>query len=151
MAVIVEGPSDENAIGGILKKYFSSDEVAFTVVHGDITSDDKTNIDNALKKIDDLIQRLNTKYGYMWNDYKQIIHIADTDGTFTTGCVRKSDTETLQYFEDHIESSNIEAIEKRNCHKAAIMRKLYSTGRIHNVIYRIFLTHVTLSMFCITN
>ena len=39
VAVIVEGPSDENAIGSILKEFFSSEEVQFAVVHGDITSD----------------------------------------------------------------------------------------------------------------
>lgn len=38
VAVIVEGPSDENAIGGILKEFFNSEEVQFAVVHGDITS-----------------------------------------------------------------------------------------------------------------
>ena len=38
VTVIVEGPSDENAIGGILKEFFSSEEVQFAVVHGDITS-----------------------------------------------------------------------------------------------------------------
>ncbi len=32
VAVIVEGPSDENAIGGILKEFFSSEEVQFAVV-----------------------------------------------------------------------------------------------------------------------
>jgi len=31
IVVIVEGPSDENAIGGILKEYFSTDEVQFAV------------------------------------------------------------------------------------------------------------------------
>ena len=34
VTVIVEGPSDENAIGGILKEFFSSEEVQFAVVHG---------------------------------------------------------------------------------------------------------------------
>ena len=34
IVVIVEGPSDENAIGGILKEFFSSEEVQFAVVHG---------------------------------------------------------------------------------------------------------------------
>ena len=32
VAVIVEGTSDENAIGGILKEFFSSEEVQFAVV-----------------------------------------------------------------------------------------------------------------------
>ena len=31
VTVIVEGPSDENAIGGILKEFFSSEEVQFPV------------------------------------------------------------------------------------------------------------------------
>lgn len=48
IAVIVEGHSDENAIGGILKEYFSSEEVQFAVVHGDITSNDSTTVDNML-------------------------------------------------------------------------------------------------------
>ena len=44
VVVIVEGPSDENAIGGVLKEFFSSEEVQFAVVHGDITSDYNTTV-----------------------------------------------------------------------------------------------------------
>ena len=51
IVVIVEGPSDENALGGILKEYFSSSEVQFAVVHGDITSDSKTSPENVVAKI----------------------------------------------------------------------------------------------------
>ena len=51
VAVIVEGSSDESAIGSILKEYFSSEEVQFAVVHGDITSDDNTTVDNVISKI----------------------------------------------------------------------------------------------------
>lgn len=64
IAVIVEGPSDENAIGGILKEYFSSEEVQFAVVHGDITSSDMTAVDNVVTKIENLIDGIRTKYGY---------------------------------------------------------------------------------------
>ena len=138
VVVIVEGPSDENAIGGILKEYFSSDEVQFAVVHGDITSNDYTTVDNVVIKIDNLIDGIRGKYGYDWDDFIQIIHIADTDGTFTMGCVQEAETETIQYYEDHMESSNVEASERRNTHKAAILFKLYSTGKIHNIRYRLY-------------
>ena len=50
VAVIVEGPSDENAIGGILKEFFSSKEVQFAVVHGDITSDYDTTVEKVVSK-----------------------------------------------------------------------------------------------------
>ena len=138
VVVIVEGPSDENAIGSILKEYFSSSEVQFAVVHGDITSDYATTIKNVLSKVDNLVESIKIKYGYQWEDFVRIIHIADTDGAFTKDCIQLSEVETIQYYETHIEFSSIEEVEKRNSHKAEIMFKLYSTGKIHNIQYRLF-------------
>lgn len=138
IAVIVEGPSDENAIGGILKEYFSSEEVQFAVVHGDITSSDMTAVDNVVTKIENLIDGIRTKYGYRWTDFIKVIHIADTDGAFTKDCVNESEVEGIQYYEDHMEGTNVEAIERRNKHKAEILFKLYSTGKVHDIWYRIY-------------
>lgn len=138
IAVIVEGPSDENAIGGIFKEYFSSEEVQFAVVHGDITSNDLTTVDNVITKIDKLIDGIRTKYGYRWDDFVKVIHIVDTDGAFTKNNVKESEVEGIQYFEDHIAGANVEAIERRNKHKAEILFKLYSTGKVHGIGYRIY-------------
>jgi hypothetical protein len=138
IAVIVEGPSDENAIGGILKEFFSSEEVQFAVVHGDITSDEFTTIDNAVSKVDGIIDGIRSRYGYKWEDFIRVIHIADTDGAFTKDCVVESDTKEILYFEDHMETSNVAATEKRNKHKSEIMFKLYSTGKIHDIRYRLY-------------
>lgn len=138
IAVIVEGPSDENALGGILKEYFSSEEVQFAVVHGDITSNDFTTVDNVVTKIDTLIDGIKTKYGYQWDDFIKVIHIADTDGVFTNDCIVEADVDGIQYYEDHIESANTGATERRNKHKAEILFKLYSTGKVHNIGYRMY-------------
>ena len=138
VAVIVEGPSDENALGGILKEFFSSEEVQFAVVHGDITSDKNTTTDNVLKRIDKLIDGLRSRYGYQWDDFIRIIHIADTDGTFTKDCVMESDNDAVRYHEDFIEAPNVEALIKRNECKAQIMLKLHSTGKVHGIKYRLF-------------
>ena len=138
VAVIVEGPSDENAIGGILKEYFSSEEVQFAVVHGDITSKYDTTVKNAVSKVDDLVDGIKRKYGYHWEDFERIIHIADTDGTFVENCIQEAEVDSIQYYEDHIEYTNIEDVEKRNKHKAEIMFKLYSTGKVHAIPYRLF-------------
>ncbi|WP_343215576.1 hypothetical protein [Eubacterium sp. An11] len=48
---IVEGPSDEAALGSIMKEYFSNNEVQFVVVYGDITLKDYVSEDNILKKL----------------------------------------------------------------------------------------------------
>lgn len=139
IVVIVEGPSDENAIGGILKEYFSSEEVQFAVVHGDITSNEFTTVDNVLTKIDDIIDGIKGKYGYCWEDFIKVIHIADTDGVFAKDDVVEADVVGIQYYEDHMECANVEATVRRNAHKSDILFKLYSTGRVHNNIgYRLY-------------
>lgn len=139
IVVIVEGPSDESAIGSILKEYFSSEEVQFAVTHGDITSDDGTTVNNVISKICKCIDVIRKRYGYEWKHFIKIIHIADTDGAFTRGCVQEvKDKLEIQYYEDHMETSNVEAAERRNKHKSEIMYKLYSTGKIHNVYYRFY-------------
>ena len=124
VAVIVEGPSDESAIGSILKEFFSSEEVQFAVVRGDITSDRFTTSDNIVKRIEDLLEDIKTKYGYRWDDFIKVIHIVDTDGAFTKDCVMSADVERIQYYEDHIEGKNVEAINRRNKHKSEILFKL---------------------------
>lgn len=138
VAVIVEGPSDEDAIGGILKEFFSSEEVQFAVVHGDITSSESTSVDNVISKIDDMADSIRSKYGYRWEDFARIIHIADTDGAFAKDCVVEAKVDSIQYYEDRIETSNAEAIEKRNKHKSEIMFKLYSTGKVHDIKYGLY-------------
>lgn len=138
IAVIVEGPSDENAIGGILKEYFSSEEVQFAVVHGDITSNEFTTVDNVVTKIGALIDGIKTKYGYHWDDFIKVIHIADIDGVFTKDCVVEADVDGIQYYEDHMESANVGATERRNKHKAEILFKLYTTGKVHDTGYRLY-------------
>ena len=136
VVVIVEGPSDENALGEILKEFFSSKEVQFAVVHGDITSDSGTTIDNVLNKVNTLIENIKSKYGYQWKDFTCVIHIADTDGAFTKGCIKE--VEGVQYYTDHIETSHMEGIESRNKHKSEIMSKLYSSGKVHDIQYRLY-------------
>lgn len=138
IAVIVEGPSDESAIGGILKEYFCSSTVAFMVVHGDITSDDRYSPDSIVSGINSFVEEYGKKYGYEWGDYIRLIHIADTDGVFTKGCVIKDEVESIQYSEESIRTSDVRVTERRNEHKSEIMFKLSSTGKIKGVRYRLY-------------
>ena len=138
IAVIVEGPSDERAIGGTLKEFFSSEEVQFAVVHGDVTSDVTTTVGNVVKKVHSIIDGIRNKYGYKWTDFIRVIHIADTDGAFSKNSVIKSDAEEILYFEDHIESANVATTEQRNKHKSEIMHRLSSTGRVHGITYSLY-------------
>ena len=79
IAVIVEGPSEEAALGSVLKEYFDSAEVQFVVVHGDITTRDYITVENIIMKIDLLIESVRQKYGYRSSDFLKIVHIVYTD------------------------------------------------------------------------
>ena len=79
---IVEGPSDEAALGSVMKEYFSSDEVQFVVVHGDITLKDNVSLDDIKKKINEQIEYIQRRYRYNFDDFIRIIHIVDMDGVY---------------------------------------------------------------------
>lgn len=138
IVVLVEGASDGAAFNSVMEEYFSSEEVYFIFTSGDITSRYDVTRSNVITKIEKAVNEARKKYCYDWKDIVRIIHIVDTDGTFTNNCVVKADVENIQYFEDHMESKNVQETEKRNKSKAEIMTKLYSTGKIHNTEYRIY-------------
>ena len=52
--------------------------------------------------------------------------------------ILQAEVENIQYYEDHMEYFDIEEVEKRNAHKSEIMFKLYTTGKIRNIPYRLY-------------
>lgn len=151
VAFIVEGPSDEAALGTIMKEYFSSNEVQFVVVHGDITLKDYVSIDSILIKINDQIEIVKNKYRYQQDDFIKIIHIVDTDGVYISDeDVKEVDVEEVQYYEDHIDTKNVSAIIDRNKRKGAILFKLRKTGKIKGIPYRIYFNSCNLEhvLYC---
>lgn len=135
----MEGPSDEAALGTIMTDYFSNEFIHFQVVHGDITSDNESSIETIVKRISDIIDDVQCKYHYLCDDMIQIVHLVDLDGTFIPeGAVREEDVEEVKYYEDHIGTTNRDRICARNRRKAEILFKLYRTGRIRDIPYRLY-------------
>ncbi len=139
IAFIVEGPSDEAAIGTIMKEYFSNNEVQFVVVHGDITLKDYVSIDDILIKINEQIEGVKNRYRYHQEDFIKIIHIADMDGVYISEMdIREADVVEIQYYEDHIDAKSVNAIVERNKKKGDILYKLRRTGKVNGIPYRIY-------------
>lgn len=145
VAFIVEGPSDEAALGTIMKEYFSNNEVQFVVVHGDITLKDYVSNDNILKKINEQIEDIKSKYRYSQDDFIKIIHIADMDGVYISESdIMEADVEEVQYYEDHIDVKNTSTIIERNKRKGDILYKLRKTGKVNGISYRIYFSSCNL-------
>ena len=129
IAFIVEGPSDEAALGSIMKEYFSSSEVQFVVVHGDIALRDYVSVTGIINKINEQVESIKRKYRYSQEDFLKLIHITDTDGVYIPESdIKEADVEQFQYYEDHIDVKNVSAAAARN-------RK---TGKVHGIPYRIY-------------
>ncbi|MCM1173651.1 MAG: hypothetical protein NC341_01235 [Blautia sp.] len=139
VAFIVEGSSDEAAPGTIMKEYFSNNEVQFVVVHGDITLKDYASNDSILKKINEQIEGVKSRYRYNQDDFIRIIHIADMDGVYISEAdIKEADVDKIQYYEDHIDVKNISIIVERNKRKGEILYKLRKTGKVNGIPYRIY-------------
>ena len=52
---IVEGMSEEAALGTIMKEFFVNEQVQFFIVHGDITVHDYVSVDKILLKINKVL------------------------------------------------------------------------------------------------
>ena len=140
IAIIVEGPTDEDAIGSILKAYFSSEEIQFVVIHGDITLQKYVNAGNIIRVIDEQIHIMMNRYGYHDADMKQIFHVLDMDGV----CIPDEDVReakqmtSIKYYLDHIETPDVGFIRERNHRKSDILFKLSHTTSVHRIPYRAF-------------
>ena len=159
--VVVEGQSDKAAFGTIFEEYFENDQVQFYVVKGDITTQDYIEIDQIVKKINDILVMLKSRYGYSFDvdstdsedaatsDYLRIIHITDTDGVFVPETlvqeseVCKEDKKVL-YFADHIESYSWQSTVERNRRKSQVLIKLSKVNRIHGIPYKIYYNYCNL-------
>ncbi|WP_026527605.1 hypothetical protein [Butyrivibrio sp. VCD2006] len=130
--LIVEGSTDKAALGTIMQEYFSSEEVAFLVVRGDITTELYVTKENIVSRLNDKVEQLMNKYGYDPEDVVEIIHMVDTDGAFidSESVVDNEAAEETLYYTDHIETKDVNGIVKRNERKSGILEKLYLTGHI---------------------
>ncbi len=139
IAFIVEGASDEAALGTIMKEYFTDNEVQFVVIRGDITTRDYVSMDAILLKINEQIEEVKKRYRYQKEHFIKIIHLTDTDGVFIDDkFVQYAEVEGIKYYTDHMETAKIKETVERNTRKADILFKLRKTGKIQGIPYRIY-------------
>ena len=138
--VIVEGPSDDVALGVMLNQIFDKDAVHIHIMHGDITTKRGVRPDNILIRIGNVIREYAKSQHYKSRDFKQIIYITDTDGTFIPDETVMDDinNEEVMYESDGIHTMNKQGIINRNKQKKANLIKLKSIEQVWNIPYRIY-------------
>lgn len=119
---LVEGVSDELALGPLLSRFIQSDQVKFKVIHGDITSDYyRTTPATIANKIKEVVHSFLGNI-YRIDDIAEIVHIVDSDGVYIAESQILSDTcEKPLYSESTIHTQHVHEIKKRNEFKRSLL------------------------------
>lgn len=137
--VIVEGPSDEEALGVILNRIYDSNTIYVHVMHCDVTTEFGVNSGNIVAKIGNLVKRYAGRT-FRSSDFSQIIHVTDMDGAFipNDAIVEDSTAEKPFYSITEIRTHNKSGVENRNRQKQENLKRLFSTYNVWNIPYRIY-------------
>lgn len=138
--IIVEGPSDDTALGTIFNRIYDSNTVYVHIMHGDITTRINSRPDNIVAKIGNEVREYAKKYYLTPKDFSEIIHIIDTDGAYIPdSCIIENinSSETI-YSENCITAKNKNNIINRNLQKRQNLDRLSTCNTVWNIPYRIF-------------
>jgi hypothetical protein len=134
--IIVEGPSDQDALELLLSNIFDSNRVFVYVTHGDITSRKGNNQTNILKKVTEEI-KLYAKNNHLDKvHFQQVIHIIDMDGAYVPEecIVEDKEAEKPFYTVDAILTCDKQGITERNLVKGRNVDKLSTSATIWGTI-----------------
>lgn len=134
--VIVEGPSDETALGALFSEIMDESNVYIHVVYGDITTQRYTTSSNILAKICNIVKTYAKENNFKKSDFKEIIHITDTDGVYVKDEHVQEDKNiaSIEYRLDSIICNNRANIIRRNAQKRSILDKMHNCKYIWNSI-----------------
>ncbi len=137
--VIVEGPSDEEALGVLLNRFYDSKAVYVHVMHCDITTELDVMPNNIVAKIGSLVKNYAGRI-FKSGDFSQIIHITDMDGAFIPNDAVVEDPAAAKpiYSVTEIRTQRKAGIEDRNRRKRENLNRLSSTAKVWNIPYQIY-------------
>lgn len=138
--VIVEGASDETALGIALNQVFDKETVHIHIMHGDITTKAGVNSQNIVAKVGNEVRSYATSNHYKAADFKQIIHLVDTDAAYLSDdkVLEDSECAELSYQDNGIHTSDVNKVIARNKKKTDNLYRLRSCGNIWGVPYRVY-------------
>ena len=124
--VIVEGPSDDTALGVILNRLYDQNKVHIEIMHGDITADLSIDPSDIASALGDIVKHYAATMHFSQVDFQKVIHLVDMDGAFIpkTAIVDNADAEKPLYSLTDIQTSKPEKLALRNKHKQSKLDRI---------------------------
>ena len=138
--VIVEGPSDDDALGVLLDKIYDKNTVYIHITHCDITLADYTDVSQVLRKITELVRTYAKNNHLTKIHFKEIIHIIDTDGVYIPdeAVIFDSTAEKPIYTLTNILTNKVEKIRERNQRKRQCLNKIAIQDTLWGIPYQAY-------------
>ena len=138
--VIVEGPSDDEALGVLFNLIFDRNSVFVHIMHRDITSERGVRSDNILSRLGNEVRTYAKSNHFTSKDFQGIIHITDMDGAYVADehIVEDPSAKHPVYSTEEIATCSVEAIAARNGQKRQNLDKLCSCNQLWGIPYRVF-------------
>lgn len=130
--VIVEGPSDDAALGVILNRLYDKSKVHIEIMHGDITTDLSIDPSNIVSALGDIVKNYAATMHFSQIHFQEVIHLVDMDGAFIpeAAIVDNPDADKPLYSLTEIQTSRPERMVLRNKHKKSKLNRISTLKKV---------------------
>lgn len=124
--LIVEGPSDETALGILFTRILGRERVLVKTMRGDITTQVCSSPAAMTKRVDEIVKRYAKQNHFLASDFAEVVQITDTDGAFIPeeNVIQDGSAEGHRYTDKYIYAEHAQSIIMRNKHKSANLKAL---------------------------
>ncbi len=125
--VLVEGPTDEDALALVFSRILKEHEIEFDVLHTDITAKEEMTAKYITREIEKEIDIYLKRNPFInKRDILKVVQLIDTDGAFIPGSqVLPSENGKTEYSDTFIWAKNRDRLIRRNISKRNIVYQLY--------------------------
>lgn len=138
--IIVEGISDETALGSVLSRIYDTNYVYLHVMHRDITTERGVNASNIVATLGNTVRAYAKENHFKSSDFQEIIHLVDMDGAYIPDdhvIMNESAIDPL-YDTTEIKTANRKGILLRNKQKRENLDRICETHDIWKLPYHVF-------------
>ena len=138
--VIVEGPSDAEALEVLLNQIYDKNSVYLKIMHGDVTTANDVGSSTILSTLGGILETYMKGNHLNRMNFQEIVHIVDMDGAYIpdSAIIKDETAHKTIYSLTEIRTDKVNKIIDRNANKRICINKISTTPKLHNIPYQAY-------------
>lgn len=138
--VIVEGPSDDVALGSLLEQIYDESKVHVHIAHCDLTTEKGASYSTILKQLGQVVTSIRSIYHFKQSDFQEIVQIVDMDGAYipNEAVIEDIKADKPLYSLCDIRTKKPARIIQRNEIKKSCLDKISTTAKLSGIPYQVY-------------